>query len=194
MDPVAREKADAILNRVSDARALSAAGKYSDAVTLARAADSEAEALGSGASMAQARLVLGNALLLDGKFEDAESVINDAIMSAEAARLDALAAEGWVSLLYVNVRLARYDAADRVDRHSGSLKRHHDEVLVGLDRDRHQRRVLAVFGQQRHQLSQPGYAGVYLESAQNQAVGVHDRDVVVRLSPVDPAGDAHVPP
>jgi hypothetical protein len=83
---------------------------------------------------------------------------------------------------------------DRVDGEPARPQRRDDQVLVGLDRDRNRHRVIAVLSQQRHQLPEPTHPGIDLEAAQDPAGLVHDRDVVVGLGPVDPAGDAHVPP
>ncbi len=83
---------------------------------------------------------------------------------------------------------------DRKHCQAGCLQRHHDQVLVGLDRDRHRTRVVGVLGEQRHQLPEPGQACVNLASAQNLTALVQDGDVVMRLGPVDPARDLHMFP
>ncbi|GAB1692835.1 hypothetical protein KRM28CT15_46380 [Krasilnikovia sp. M28-CT-15] len=88
----------------------------------------------------------------------------------------------------------------RVDRehgHPGSLQRHDQQVLVGLDRDRHRSElvgVVDVLGQQGHQAGESGRAGVDPGPSQHTAVGVEYRHVMMLLGPVDTAGDLHSRP
>jgi hypothetical protein len=80
---------------------------------------------------------------------------------------------------------------DRIDREPGPGQRGHQQVLVGLDRDRRVFRAAAVLGDQAQQRVESGCAGVDPGARQLQTLPVQQRDVVVRLGPVNPAGDTH---
>jgi hypothetical protein len=83
---------------------------------------------------------------------------------------------------------------DREHRHASRLQRDHDQVLVGLDSDRHRCRILAVLSEQRHQLAEPTDTSIDLAASENLPVAVHHSDIVLCLGPIDAARDRHSPP
>jgi hypothetical protein len=74
------------------------------------------------------------------------------------------------------------------------LQRHDERVLVGLDRDRNRRRLVGVLGQQLQQLAVTARSSVDPLTGHDLTLLVGQGDVVMGLSLVDPAGDAHSPP
>jgi hypothetical protein len=82
----------------------------------------------------------------------------------------------------------------RVDRmhREPSLHRCDDkQVLVSFDRDRRVLDAATVFGNQRKHGAESGYAGIDPSTGYQRAVIVDQRDVVMRLRPIDPARQFH---
>src|SRR5699024_4148405 len=73
---------------------------------------------------------------------------------------------------------------------SRTLERDHEQVLVRLDRHRYCARLSRVNREELLKLTEAARAGVDTSSRQDLATGVDDRNVVMSLSPIDPAGDA----
>jgi hypothetical protein len=83
---------------------------------------------------------------------------------------------------------------DRVHGEPSRHQRHHDQVLIGLDGDRHPSGLAAVFSDQRQQLGEPVEPGIDPLLGHRPAGVVDQGDVIMPLGPVDPARDSHRPP
>ena len=102
---------EAVHGALARARALNAAGKYKAAVELAEAQQDAAQ--GHPATEAEARLVLGAALDLDGQPQAARTALRDAARLALQADEDELALAAAIGLVGVaGVRLSDYDEGD----------------------------------------------------------------------------------
>ncbi|EDM79981.1 serine/threonine kinase family protein [Plesiocystis pacifica SIR-1] len=100
-DPLARAEIEAGFGGLAEAKILVAAGRYDDGLTLASAVEDEAERLDHGPLRGAAALRRGEAMAGRGAFEGAEAALVDALVSAEAARDERLAAEAWLTLAWV---------------------------------------------------------------------------------------------
>jgi serine/threonine protein kinase len=99
--PAARARVDAGYGRLAEARALELAGRYEDAVALARDVAVEAEAVEHPPLHAAARHRTAATLHLMGDFRASEEALVDAIVSAERSRDEATAADAWIDLVWV---------------------------------------------------------------------------------------------
>ena len=105
---------DQLRQRLADARAKEAAGRYPAALAVAESVVEEASAVGYTPIVAEAQLRLGSALERTGDFAAAEQQYLEAIWNAEASRHEAVAADAWVRLVWVT-------GVERSDTASGEL-------------------------------------------------------------------------
>ncbi len=115
-EPPDSEPARATAARIAEARAHRFAGRYADAVELARVAVESAEAVGDRRMLARARVEHAHALAAAADASAAEDAFVQAIADASTTGADDVVAEGWVGLLAVVGRAARYDEAERLGR------------------------------------------------------------------------------
>ncbi|WP_438040633.1 tetratricopeptide repeat protein [Sorangium sp. So ce128] len=100
-DAAARARIDALRRRLAEVRALDEAGKFGDALALARPLADEARAADYAPIEAEALLMLGRAARDAHDAPAAEAALREALRAAARARDDALAAEAWPQLIYV---------------------------------------------------------------------------------------------
>ncbi|WP_437913932.1 serine/threonine-protein kinase [Sorangium sp. So ce302] len=100
-DAAARARIDALRGRLAEVRALDEAGKFGDALALARPLADEARAADHAPIEAEALLMLGRAARDAHDAPAAEAALREALRAAARARDDALAAEAWPQLIYV---------------------------------------------------------------------------------------------
>jgi len=118
-DARSRERVATTRARLAEAKGLEDAGKYSDAVTLARALVDEAVELGYGPVEAEARYRLGSAQSLAAHYEDAERELVEAALIAEEHHMDEIVARARIMLVQVvGLRMARLDEAEVWVRHA----------------------------------------------------------------------------
>ncbi len=99
--PQDRARVEAGYGGLSEAHAHELAGRYEEAVTLAREVSTEAEAIGYFPLHASAQLRMATALQLMGDLRGAEEHFLSAIWSAERSRDEATAADAWIALVWV---------------------------------------------------------------------------------------------
>jgi tetratricopeptide (TPR) repeat protein len=104
MDPAARERAEGLRHTVVRARALKAAGKYAEGVSLLEPVAKAAMA-GDRHGAADALLLLGELHEQAGDSRKAEAALFDAVWAAEAGRNDVAAARAWTLLVHVSGEL-----------------------------------------------------------------------------------------
>ncbi|WP_437713788.1 serine/threonine-protein kinase [Sorangium sp. So ce448] len=100
-DAAARARIDALRGRLAEVRALDEAGKFGEALALARPLADEARAADYAPIEAEALLMLGRAARDAHDAPAAEAALREALRAAARARDDALAAEAWPQLIYV---------------------------------------------------------------------------------------------
>jgi tetratricopeptide (TPR) repeat protein/predicted Ser/Thr protein kinase len=119
MPPRDRAKVQAVRATLSNAAALSAAGKYTDSLVLARTGLAEAEAVGWPALTAEARLLVGDALADTGEFAAGEAELETAYFDASTVGATEIAASAAMLLLYlVGHEEARHVEGLRWGRHA----------------------------------------------------------------------------
>lgn len=137
-DPRAREALRRTAEELAQAKALAAAGKYSEALTRAQAVVETADGLEQRAQQAEALVLAGEMHRWLGHRNDGANALVDALWAAEASREDRLAAEAarhLVWLLGVDQRLflrAHYWvrlAEAKLDRAAGDVR----ELRADLD-------------------------------------------------------------
>jgi len=99
--PEARTRVDLGYGRLAEARALELAGRYDEAVQLAREVSDEAEAVEHPPLHAAAQHRLASVRGLMGDFRAAEEHLVNAVVSAERSRDEATAADAWIDLVWV---------------------------------------------------------------------------------------------
>ncbi|WP_437632949.1 tetratricopeptide repeat protein [Sorangium sp. So ce854] len=126
-DAAARARVDALRGRLAEVRALAEAGKFAEALALARPIADEARATGYAPVEAEALLALGRAQRDAHDARGAEATLGEAARAASRARDDALAADAWTQLIYVigyqdarhadalALRLAAEGAVERIE-------------------------------------------------------------------------------
>jgi tetratricopeptide (TPR) repeat protein len=133
-DPKVAQRATALNERLIEAKALSRAGKYAEALAVAEAVVQEADALGYAPLQAQARVLEGFLQILNGKFEQAEATLEQAYNSAVGLRMAAEAAEASRRLVnLVGDQLARHEDGRQWAKHAEPLARAAgtDEAMAG---------------------------------------------------------------
>ncbi|WP_437875933.1 tetratricopeptide repeat protein [Sorangium sp. So ce513] len=126
-DAAARARVDSLRGRLDEVRALAEAGKFAEALALARPIADEARAAGYAPVEAEALLALGRAQRDTHDTKGAEATLGEAARAASRARDDALAADAWTQLIYVigyqearhaealTLRLAAEGAVERLE-------------------------------------------------------------------------------
>ncbi len=122
-DEASRERIDSLRERLADARAKEAAGRYDAAQALAQDVNDRAGVIGFPPLLAEAHLRLGSVLEKRGDFEAAERELLEAVWQAEACRHEAVAADAWVRLLWVT-------GVERNDVRTGELWSHFADAAV----------------------------------------------------------------
>ncbi|MCK6586030.1 MAG: serine/threonine-protein kinase [Polyangiaceae bacterium] len=100
-DASARDRINALRDRLAESRALDEAGKFSEALALARPLADEAGATDYAPVEAEALLTLGRAARDAHDAKTAEAALREAARAAARARDDALATEAWIQLIHV---------------------------------------------------------------------------------------------
>lgn len=138
--PEARARVDTGYGRLAEARAQELAGRYEDAVAVARDVADEALAVEHDPLYASAQHRMASALGLMGHFGAAEEHLLDAILAAERSRDEATATDAWIDLIWmVGVEQTRHQEALRWVRFAeASLTRMGDDPLrrAALDHNR----------------------------------------------------------
>ncbi|WP_437811159.1 tetratricopeptide repeat protein [Sorangium sp. So ce1078] len=134
-DAAARAQVGALRGRLAEVRALAEAGKFAEALALARPIADEARAVGYAPIEAEALLSLGRAQRDAHDAKGAEATLGEAARAASRARDDALAADAWTQLLYVigylearhadalALRLAAEGAVERIENRPAASAR-----------------------------------------------------------------------
>jgi len=111
-DTTTRARIDEVRRKLSQAKALSSAARYKEALLLAREADEAAARLSYAPVRAEAALVLGSTEEQSSEFAAAARSLRRALLAAWAGRSDAVAAEAATSLVSVTGdRLGHYAEA-----------------------------------------------------------------------------------
>jgi tetratricopeptide (TPR) repeat protein/predicted Ser/Thr protein kinase len=133
-DPEVAQRVAELDEQLIEARALSRAGKYAEALTKTEAVVQEADTLGYDPLQVQARLLEGDLQALTGNFEQARAALEQAYDAAVGLRMAAEAAEASRDLVYVlGDQLARHEAGRQWAKHAEPLARAAgtDEALAG---------------------------------------------------------------
>ena len=122
-----REKTEALREDLREVGALRRAGRYRSGVELARTLLEEAEALDHPPLVAEARFALGQVLAKSGEPDEARSVLEEAFFAARRLRLERLATDIAIRLVFAVGRLQ--------ERHEDALSwsRHARAGLDGLE-------------------------------------------------------------
>ncbi|MBX7082132.1 MAG: serine/threonine-protein kinase [Nannocystaceae bacterium] len=123
VDDASRERVDGLRERLADAGAKEAAGRYEAAQALAQDVNDRAGVIGFPPLVAEAHLRLGSVLEKRGDFEAAERELLEAVWQAEACRHETVAADAWVRLLWVT-------GVERNDVRTGELWSHFADAAV----------------------------------------------------------------
>ncbi len=113
-DPAARQRVETLRERLRDAKAKEASGRYEAALAIAEDVVAQAVSLEYPPVTAEARLRLGSVLERKGDFIRSERELLDAILQAEASEHQIVAAEAWVRLVWVT-------GVERMDTDKGQL-------------------------------------------------------------------------
>ncbi len=109
-DPDVRRAVDAARAQLDEAEALLRSGRFADAVPVAEAAFTAADATGFAAVQAEAALVLGRALETVGKLEQATEHIEQAYFKGNAVEAYGVAGNAAIRLVWmVGARLEQHD-------------------------------------------------------------------------------------
>ncbi|WP_233582473.1 tetratricopeptide repeat protein [Corallococcus sp. CA053C] len=124
-DPAARERTVALLQALVDARALRAAGRYSQGVARMEPVAQAARAAGDWSGAADALLLLAELKDGAGDYRGAEQTVLQATWAAEAGRNDEAAARAWTLAVRVTgERLDHYAQGQQAgDRASAAVER-----------------------------------------------------------------------
>ncbi|MEX1368810.1 MAG: protein kinase, partial [Nannocystaceae bacterium] len=115
--PDLRDAVEGVRDELARVRGLLAAGRYDEALTLARELDARAESLGHRPVQAEARFLVALMLDLEGESEAAYEAFEEAALLATASRHRRILARALVQQVYVlGVSLPHMDEADRVAR------------------------------------------------------------------------------
>ncbi|MBI5547202.1 MAG: tetratricopeptide repeat protein, partial [Deltaproteobacteria bacterium] len=98
-DPARRAQWEALAERLGEVRALEGAGKWKEAIALAKPLAAEVAEVGHAPLEAEALLWLGKLQQLTGAYSDSEATLHRAAQTAQAGRDDALAAQAWTELI-----------------------------------------------------------------------------------------------
>ncbi|MBU8896757.1 serine/threonine protein kinase [Corallococcus sp. H22C18031201] len=141
-DAQARAREEALRHKLIHVRALKAAGKYAQALTVLEPVAKEARDTGDKYAVADALLLLGELRAEAGDAHGAETTLFEALGAAEASRNDAAAARAWTRLVRVTGEsLEQYALAHRwkaraeaaIERLGGDdVLRAHLQANVGL--------------------------------------------------------------
>ncbi len=99
-DPAQRANLDAVHEGLATATALSEAGRYKEALAIAKPAVLQAQALAYEPAVAEARYSLADIELALGDLDTGVKDGLDAAFDAESMRMDALAARAWGNLMF----------------------------------------------------------------------------------------------
>ena len=99
--PEARARVDAGYGRLAEAHAQELAGRYEQAVSVAREVSDEATAVEYWPLHGFAQLRIASALSLMGDFSSAEEHLLTSVLSAERSRDEPTAADAWIDLVWV---------------------------------------------------------------------------------------------
>jgi len=109
-DPIARQAAATIGQRLANATGLERAGRYRDALALTKAAEAAADALGHAPLLADAMFRRARLEGAVGDNKAAAATMTEAVRRAAIARDDKLVASAWLGLVeIVGFRLARHE-------------------------------------------------------------------------------------
>jgi eukaryotic-like serine/threonine-protein kinase len=121
-DPTTAEHVAAVREQLADVRALRDAGKYGEAVELARQLGVTAEEIGYPPLLAEALAEIGSTLEFDGEYAQAETYLLRAAWTAIRSGHDELLARVATRLVgVVGDRLARYDEGLRWGEHARAV-------------------------------------------------------------------------
>ncbi|MEX1364336.1 MAG: serine/threonine-protein kinase [Nannocystaceae bacterium] len=107
-DPALREAETALRMRLQQSGASVAVGRFGDAQAVAAAVELEAEALGSVPLLAEAKITVGRSLERQGQYEEARTVLQDALVLAGGVGHDTAALDAAIHLAFVT----GYDLAE----------------------------------------------------------------------------------
>ncbi|MBK6920116.1 MAG: serine/threonine protein kinase [Deltaproteobacteria bacterium] len=113
-NPNDAERVESLRERLADARAKEAAGRYEAAQIIAEEVQGRAGVLEFAPLSAEVQLRLGSVLEKRGEFEQAEHALLEAVWQADAAHHDELGADAWVRLVWVT-------GVERSDVETGEL-------------------------------------------------------------------------
>lgn len=122
---------ETVRQTIAAARATAFAGKYAEALALAKQADEAARALKEPHLMASARTLLGGHLFISGELDAAAARLSEAIALAEAAHEDRARAFAWTELVGVEYTRGRHQQVALLAPIAlGAVERIHDERLA----------------------------------------------------------------
>jgi tRNA A-37 threonylcarbamoyl transferase component Bud32/tetratricopeptide (TPR) repeat protein len=114
-DPSVRARIDDLRARLANARALYDTGKWTGGEKAARAVLDDARAIGWRPLEAEATFAVATMTPDNAK---AQTLLLDAVTSAEAGRDDEIAARSWIALVRVATRRHVYDRAEEYSQHA----------------------------------------------------------------------------
>ena len=130
-EPARREAVQQTLARLGEARLLELSGRYIDAKARAEQVLEEAEQLDDAPLQAAALFRVGSVAASRGQYRKSRRLLLRSIQIAQGARQDALAADGWIRLLWVaGVELDDTEQSEMwVGFAQAALRRLHDDPL-----------------------------------------------------------------
>ena len=120
-DPQARTQYEQLQADLGQAKALIATGKYQSAQTHAQTLTSGARTLGYLPMIAEAELVLADALRLLGRYADADAAAHRALLAATESRHDRALASAFIAHLAIAGGRGQYREARRAGQHAGAM-------------------------------------------------------------------------
>jgi serine/threonine-protein kinase len=112
-DRALRERVEALRQEVAEARALQEAGRYDAAIRQAKAVVEQARPIGYDPLLVEALHVLGLSQIYVGAFADADSVLDEAMIKAQASRHDRALAEAAVDKANLLTTSGQFDDLNR---------------------------------------------------------------------------------
>jgi tetratricopeptide (TPR) repeat protein/predicted Ser/Thr protein kinase len=113
-----RAKVESVRGSLDSIKVLIDSGKYKDALPLATAAVGAADALHYRPVQAEALFYLGLSQTLNGNYKGAEKTLTNAVLAAESAGHDEIAAHAWDKLVTVGSTEAKYEQAELWGKHA----------------------------------------------------------------------------
>ena len=132
LEPSQLRAAEQLHDRILEAEALWLGRRLQEQLTRSEALLEEARGLGYRPLSARALLLAGMARHRAGAHAEAQRLLHDAVLAAEAGRTDRLAAEGWIRLLEVRAaQVVQVHDEFRWEEHAqAAVERAGDPVLV----------------------------------------------------------------